>query len=350
MTRKLPPHIYQQTYKTRAGYKETRYYIRLTDSKGKRRVFPGGPKLQKAREIRDKLLGQAAEGFDFERAKQPGPQLFPWVEKFLSLKKAKASYDKDIRSTGRLKEYFGDCQLDEIVASRIQAYREERNGEGLKDSTINRELACLRSILRLAHQDGVLSRMPFILFQAEHNERTRTATEGEYAKILKGLKGEVRDVVEILWEMGFRVSEVLDIRAGDLDVRRGMIDTARIRLKGGLKRPLPWSERAGGILRARARNRKVGDSLFNVTRYQVSWDFRAVCKAQGIMGLWLHDLRSTFATRKLRDGWDRELIKQFTGHRSDYAFRRYSRPTLDDLRRFIGQDGDAMAIRKPDVN
>ena len=90
MTRKLPPHIYQQTYKTRAGYKETRYYIRLTDSKGKRRVFPGGPKLQKAREIRDKLLGQAAEGFDFERAKQPGPPTVSLGRKIPVLEKGKS--------------------------------------------------------------------------------------------------------------------------------------------------------------------------------------------------------------------------------------------------------------------
>jgi len=132
-----------------------------------------------------------------------------------------------------------------------------------------------------------------------------------------------------------------------LDVRHGLIDMAGIRKKAGLRRPLPLSKRAGQILMARARKRKARDSLFHITRYQVSWDFRAACKGQGITGLWIHDLRGTFATRKLRDGWDRELIKQFTGHRSDYAFRRYSRPTLDDLRRFIGQDGYAVAKRKP---
>jgi len=88
MTRKLPPHIEQQTYKTRSGYTETRYYIRITDSKGKRRRFPGGPSLQVARQLRDKLLGQNALGFDFDKARQPGPQLFPWIQKYLTLKKA----------------------------------------------------------------------------------------------------------------------------------------------------------------------------------------------------------------------------------------------------------------------
>ena len=52
-------------------------------------------------------------------------------------------------------------------------------------------------------------------------------------------------------------------------------------------------------------------------------------------GLWLHDLRASFVTRKMREGRDRELIKMFTGHRTDHAFRRYSRPTLEDLKAVI---------------
>lgn len=52
--------------------------------------------------------------------------------------------------------------------------------------------------------------------------------------------------------------------------------------------------------------------------------------------LWAHDLRATFVTEKERQGWPRKLIREFSGHRSEIIFNRYSRPTLDDLRAFIG--------------
>jgi hypothetical protein len=42
------------------------------------------------------------------------------------------------------------------------------------------------------------------------------------------------------------------------------------------------------------------------------------------------------------EGWDRKLIRTFTYHRTDYAFSRYVRPTVDALRRFIGRVNSQM--------
>ena len=337
MKRRLPPNLYQRTYRTRAGYQQTLFYVQFTDWKGIRRSFPAGPVLQGAKDLCNQLLSQNAQRFDFEKAKSPGPTLFPWIDKFLDLKMAKLSHDKDLRSAKRLKDHFGNCPLDEIVASRIQAYRQGRAKDGLKESSINREIAFLRSVLRLAHQDGALSRMPFILFAPEHNERDRTATEKEYRQLLRLLSPDIRDVIEILWEMGFRISEVLDIEARDLNLKSGVIEMSRIRKKSGLKKPLPLSPRAKALLTARVRRMKKGEGrVFNLTRYQVHWAYRAAAKEKGIMGLWIHDLRGTFATRKEIEGWPRKFIMEFTGHRTENAFRRYSRPTFDHLKQLIG--------------
>ena len=107
----------------------------------------------------------------------------------------------------------------------------------------------------------------------------------------------------------------------------------RIRRKGGLKDRLPLSSRAREILEERVGKGRV---LIQVHRRWVSGQFQRACGELGIKGLTLHDLRGTFVSRKLRERWDRELIKAFTGHRDDEAFRRYSRPTLEDLRSLIG--------------
>jgi len=61
------------------------------------------------------------------------------------------------------------------------------------------------------------------------------------------------------------------------------------------------------------------------------WFHRPVTKAMakaGIQGLWIHDLRGTFITRKVvEEGYDRRVVKLATDHLSDYAFDRYVCPT-----------------------
>lgn len=333
---KLPPNIFRQQYRTRGNYLQTRYYVRFKDWKGRRRSFPAGPSLTLARQYRDKLLGENAQRIDFDRVEGKIPLFFAWADKFLKLKAGKKSIDKDILSVARLKGFFGDCRLEEFVPSWMEEYRNKRGLEEVRDSTINRELSCLKSILRLAYLDGQLIRLPRITIPEEHNERTRIASLEESQAILKRLKGQVKDVVELLWEMGFRLSEVLSIELRDLDTRSALIHLSRIRSKKGLRRDLPLSKKALDIFLARSQGKRAGGSrIFTVDRFRVAKAFRTACKELDIRGLWVHDLRGTFITRKLREGWDREFVKQYTGHRTDNAFKRYIRPTEDDLRRFI---------------
>jgi hypothetical protein len=53
-----------------------------------------------------------------------------------------------------------------------------------------------------------------------------------------------------------------------------------------------------------------------ITRDQLLCRWKKACKSAGVSGLWIHD---------------REFIKPISGHKTDYAFKRYARPTLEDL-------------------
>ena len=48
-----------------------------------------------------------------------------------------------------------------------------------------------------------------------------------------------------------------------------------------------------------------------------------------------HDLRRSFATRKVAEGWDRDYVKAITGHRTDKVFARYNKPSLEMLRAVV---------------
>lgn len=52
-------------------------------------------------------------------------------------------------------------------------------------ATINRELACLRSILILAAKDGIIEKVPYVKLLEEKNTRSRVATQQELKALLK---------------------------------------------------------------------------------------------------------------------------------------------------------------------
>lgn len=349
MNRRLPPNLYVRQYKTRGGYKRTLYVPRFKDHIGKRRTFRGIEDFTEACAELARLKTLNRQGHDFDatlprRATVAPAGLFGWIDRFLDVKSEKKSAARDRVSAAHVKAFFGDCGLEEIVNSKMLEYRKSRQ---VSEPTKNRELAFLRGVLHLAHRDGALAKTPVIPLAKEDNERIRTASAKEYAAILKTLAGarpDVRDVVALLKETGFRVGEVLALEPRDLRPAAQAVEMRRIRSKGGLTRPLPMSPTAWRILSARASSSRL---FAGVSRFMVYDHFQRACRENGIVGLWVHDIRGTFVTEKERAGWPPKIIMEYTGHRSRKVFDRYSRPTDDDLRAFIGAKRQRHGSEKP---
>jgi len=51
--------------------------------------------------------------------------------------------------------------------------------------------------------------------------------------------------------------------------------------------------------------------------------------------LLLHDLRHTFVTGKVREGWDYKRIMTITGHKTFAVFQRYNNPSEEDLQEVV---------------
>src|SRR5713226_9640874 len=163
---RIAPHLYKRQYKNSNGEWSMLYYGIFVDWKGKRRTFPLGSDLKTAREELKVLEARNIRKEDFDQEKIRGLTLFTWSERFFQVKASKRSLDKDRVSAERLKLFFGDCALDSITTSQIEAYKQNRLGEPTrygkspKPATINRELALLRSLLILAARDGLIDKVP----------------------------------------------------------------------------------------------------------------------------------------------------------------------------------------------
>ena len=115
-------------------------------------------------------LAKALLKIEPEKPKGPSIPLDQAVDRYLAAKSRKRSVSEDKRILGHLKDYFGkDMPLAEITASRISEYKGHRLssvrkiGEGesavqrpIAAATVNRTLALLRHLLRLAQEEWEL--------------------------------------------------------------------------------------------------------------------------------------------------------------------------------------------------
>jgi integrase len=361
------PHLYVREYETAAGDKREKYYgIFTCKLRRKRRCFPLGGDLDAAKEALALLLADnvKGDGRDFDAELVQGMTLFPWTERFMQVKASKRSLDKDKVSCRRLKEFFGDCALDSIVTSKIEAYKQKRltektkQGRAPKPATINRELSCLHTMLTLAARDRILERVPYVEQFEEHNQREKIASEEEFTALLDASPDHLQEILLCLWDTGMRKREALKLTWDRVDFKNDLIKLGalakdgQIDTKSKYARVIPISPRLKDLLigiwqREKAgKVRRMSDRVFlyrgkPIDRFDKA--FATACeKAEieqgGAEGLWIHDIRATFATRKIAAGFDRDWVKMITGHKTDHVFRRYNRPSIESLKKVVSGD------------
>ena len=95
----------------------------------------------------------------------------------------------------RLRKTFGRFRAYRITSEHIRDYIVLRQSEGLANGTINRELAALKRMFRLASQQTppLVITMPHIPHLQENNVRQGFFTEDEY----KALRGALPDHVKV---------------------------------------------------------------------------------------------------------------------------------------------------------
>lgn len=162
------------------------------------------------------------------------------TERYLAAKSRKRSLTNDKRIIKHLKSEFGeDAPLAEITAGRISEYKARRLaavrriGKGettterrLTAAAVNRPLALLRHVLRLAHEEWEeLPAVPTIRLEREPQGRIRWLEPDEEIRLLDACRQSrtkhLSNVVKVALESGFRRSELLNLTWGQVDLSRG---------------------------------------------------------------------------------------------------------------------------------
>jgi len=75
--------------------------------------------------------------------------------------------------------------------------------------------------------------------------------------------------------------------------------------------------------------------------------FNTACRRAGLTALWFHDLRHTFVTRKVREGWDYKRIMAITDHKTFAVFQRYNNPSEDDIKEVVLASSASFVYKNP---
>lgn len=313
--------------------------------------------LTSARYIANKLKSQIIEGnyLEIEHA----PTFREVAHKYLEWYKtdrvnaSRRTVKETERRIKKLLEVFGDKTLDYFSEFLIESYKQDRLKEGVKPSTINRELNILRAILHKAKEWGLYSgELPKIKTYKVNDERVRYLTPEELKALIDACPEWFKPVVKFACLTGLRASELFSLTWDKVNLSQGYVTVEAKYSKNKETKRLPLHPKALEVLRElKAKQETEGIDhgyVFTNSRgepYSVEGQgykraFKTACKKAGIEDFRFHDLRHTFASYLVMSGVDLYTVQELMRHHSPRMTKRYAHLSPEHIRKELEKVGE----------
>ena len=262
-----------------------------------------------------------------------------------------AAYSADLAAFGEFLEARGES-WNRADRSTIRAYLASLSAAGLSRRSCARKVSALRSFYKVMHRDGHVDHDPMLGIQSPKPARNLPSflTPEQAATLLASQTGDdpqdLRDraLVELLYASGLRVSELVALNLGQVDVQ---LKEARIIGKGRKERVVVIGQAALTSLqdyldRGRpALATRPGEPALFLNRFGGRLSDRS---ARTIVEEWRkkaglpqhispHTLRHSFATHLLDGGADLRVVQELLGHASLNTTQVYTHVSQTESRR-----------------
>lgn len=272
------------------------------------------------------------------------------VEKGLA-KNTLSSYGHDLQKFWHFLSAEGVTKVDEVQELHIFSFLSRLRAEGLSSRSVARTLVVIRSFFRFLLSEKIISSSPARSIESPRfrAKLPDTLSVAEVESLLdKPSLQEVlgqRDsaLLHLLYATGLRVSELVAVKVGDVNLTVGYLRTMG---KGSKERIIPVGEEARDRLvsyleTARPRLLKGGKSHFlflNRSGDKLSRQgfWKIICryaKAAGITKkITPHTLRHSFASHLLERGADLRSVQLMLGHADISTTQIYTHVTGERLK------------------
>jgi integrase len=248
-----------------------------------------------------------------------------YEERWKDNKDSKGALDR----ANNIVSIIGDIPLKMVNEDTARCFITSLEEKGLEPGTINRYLACLKTILKHLRQ-------PYDIFKMkkERKGRIRVLSAEEELTVVNLLRNtnhsirrqfyyNVADLLEVLVDTGCRLSEILNLHFDDVDFESNLISIWYN--KGDRPRSIPMTERVKRLLKYR-RHIDI-EKPFSLTKYQADKAWEWVRKEMGLENesdFVIHSLRHTCATRLVNNDIDLYVVKEWLGHSSIQVTEKYA--------------------------
>jgi len=122
-----------------------------------------------------------------------------------------------------LDAFFAECRPAAITTRESERYAIQRQEAGTSNASINRELAVLGRMLRLAYEHNRLARVPKFTRLSETAPRAGFVDQGTFETVRSHLPADLQVAVTIAYTFGWRRNEVLRLSQRHLDLKAGTL-------------------------------------------------------------------------------------------------------------------------------
>jgi integrase len=249
-----------------------------------------------------------------------------------------------------LEAALADIRLDKIDEDAIEAYKnnrartKSRRKRPLSPGAVNRELATLRRLIRMAHEFKLINRIPRVRMLRGEMEREYILTHELEPLYLAACPDPLDSIALLLLDCGLRNTEARLLDWTDVHLepaagaKYGYVTIRAFNSKNSKPRNVPLSERVVRMLKIRGPQKSglvfTRESGHELTAAELDQKHDRVRKMLKLpTDFVLHSLRHTFGTRLGEAGADAFTIMKLMGHSTVTVSQRYVHPSPESVER-----------------
>jgi len=276
-------------------------------------------------------------------------------DSFLSYIELEKEYSKNTVSSYKndlddFKEFLTKIDKDpiEIDKKDIFNYLVFLSKKKLKPASLRRKISALRSFYKFLIREELIENDPTIDLTLPKKDKVLpdVISVEEIEKLVniipeKGFKGKRdRALIELLYSSGLRVSEIINLKINEIDLKNGYLKCFG---KGSKERIVPFGSFAKDLLieyiEERDKNNINSDLLFvtkkgkKIVRQEINNILNRYAKKSKLKKkIHPHMLRHSFATHLLERGADLRSVQELLGHVDISTTQIYTHLTKEHLR------------------
>jgi len=261
------------------------------------------------------------------------------------------SYQSDLlQLDDYLQDKLGGMEAVGLTPVILRSWLASLKESGLEARSINRKISATKSFFRFHQRKGTLENNPSVTLKVMKTgkrlpsflkeEQTKELMAAEEEDTWKGRTEKL--LLEILYNAGIRVSELVNLKEKHLDSQRSAL---KVLGKGNKERMVPLKPEMLKILIDYRNSKKKVFEDFDTEyllvnskgkRLNTQYAYRAVKHLVGQLSTTSkkhpHLMRHTFATQLANNGADLNAIKELLGHSSLAATQVYTHNTIEKLK------------------